>query len=62
MTRQDRRPSWILPLSKRYKVSKKYKDTVKQIKECQLINNWRCVRRLKYLLRHAWWGIKRYKD
>lgn len=59
--RQDRRSPWILPFSQRHKVSRKYKDTEKQIKQCKLNKDWECVKRLKYLLRQAWWGIKRYK-
>lgn len=59
--RKDRRSPWILPWNQRHKVSKKYRETEKQIKQCQQDNDWRCVKRLKYILRNVWWGIKRYK-
>lgn len=61
MPRQDRRCPWILPWSKRHKVSKKYKSLEEQIKKCKQSGDWKCVKRLKYLLRNVWWGIKRYK-
>lgn len=61
MPRQDRSVPWILPWSKRRSVSKKFKDTEKEIKQCRLDGDWKRVKRLRYLLRNVWWGIKRYK-
>ena len=62
MNRKDKRPSWILPYSKRSKVSRKLANTMKQIKECRNKGDWECVKMLSRLIRHTWWGIKRYKD
>ena len=59
--RKDKRPGWILPFTMRSKVSNKYKETEKQMKRCKTLGDRNCVKRLKYLLRHAWWGIKRYR-
>jgi len=61
MARKDTRMPWILPYVDRTKVSKKYKDTVKQINNCRLTGDWECVKMLKRLLRRVWWGTKRYK-
>ena len=61
MSINSRTPKWILPWSKRQLVSKKYRDTENKIKECKLNGDWACVKRLKYILRNVWWGIKRYR-
>lgn len=60
MSRQDKRPSWILRYRDRPYVSKKYKDTEKQIDQCKHDGDWDCVKKLKRLLRNAWWGVRRY--
>ncbi len=62
MNRKERKSPWILPYRLRKSVSKKFRDTEKKIKQCKAIGNWDCVKRLKYILRNAWWGIKRYKN
>lgn len=59
--RKDNRIPWILPYQKRKKVSRKYRDTEKRIKEAKSESRWSDVIRLKYILRNIWWGIKRYK-
>tara|TARA_B100001093_G_C26858931_1_gene1028885 strand:+ start:9192 stop:9377 length:186 start_codon:yes stop_codon:yes gene_type:complete len=61
MSRKDRKPWWILEYSKRKNVSRKYRSTEKEISQQKLLGNWKKVKRLKYLLRNVWWGIKRYK-
>lgn len=62
MTRKDNRVPWILPYRIRKSVSRKFRDTERRIKQCREAGDWNCVKRLKYILRNVWWGIKRYKD
>lgn len=59
--RKDRREPWKLPWAIRKKVSKKFKDTEKKIKELSQAGEWHKVIKLKSFLRRCWWGIKRYK-
>lgn len=61
MNRKDRRPSWILPYSKRSKVCRKLANTMKDIKEHRNKGEWESVKSLSRLIRKVWWGIKRYK-
>lgn len=61
MSRRDTRMPWILPYVDRAKVSRKYRDTVKQINNCRLAGEWEFVKMLKRKLRRVWWGTKRYK-
>lgn len=60
--RNCNKPWWILSYEKRKYVSLKYKNTEKEINESKLKGDWDKVKRLKSLLRRAWWGTKRYKD
>lgn len=60
--RKDRRPSWILPYSKRNKVCRKLANTMDAIKESRSKGDWDKVTKLSRLIRHVWWGIKRYKN
>ena len=59
--RKDRKPWWILSYNKRKYVSQKFKNTEKLIQENKDKGDWTEVKKLKSLLRRAWWGIKRYK-
>ena len=59
--RKDRKPWWILGYNKRKYVSQKFKNTEKLIQENKDKGDWIEVKKLKSLLRRAWWGIKRYK-
>ena len=59
--RGSKREWWKLSYKDRLHASKKYKDTEKQIQKCKQQDNWRCVKRLKYILRFAWWGVKKNK-
>lgn len=61
-SRQERREPWKLPYQKRKSVSKKFKDTEIEIQKAKQSQNWTKVKRLKYILRKVWWGIKRYKN
>ena len=60
--RKDKRTPWVVPDSLRKHASKKFRDTLKQIKTCRREENWECVTRLKRLLMKSWWGLKRYKN
>ena len=60
MSRQDKKPWWILSYNDIKKTSLKYRSTLDKIKECKQSGDWECVRKLKSLLRRAWWGTKRY--
>lgn len=60
MSREEKRPWWILQYNKRKNVSSKYRLASKAIAENKLLGNWDEVKRLKSLLRKVWWGIKRY--
>ena len=46
MSRRDTRMPWILPYVDRAKVSRKYRDTVKQINNCRLAGEWEFVKML----------------
>jgi hypothetical protein len=41
---------------------KKFKDTEIEIQKAKQSQDWTKVKRLKYILRKVWWGIKRYKN
>jgi hypothetical protein len=60
--KKDRKPWWILSIRQRKLLSRKFKSTETAIQDCKDKGDWACVRRLRSLLRRAWWGIKRYKD
>lgn len=61
-TRKDRRTPWILPYTFKKHTSKKFRDTLIQIKKCRQKEDWRGVVHLKRLLMKTWWGFKRYKN
>ena len=62
MTRNDRRVPWILSYKQKFMRCKKLKDTEKEIKQARMDGEWLKAIRLGRLIRHVWWGIKRYKN
>lgn len=59
--RKERREPWKLPYAIRKHVSYKFRTVERQISKCKLAGDWACVKKLRALLRNAWWGVKRYK-
>jgi hypothetical protein len=59
--RSSRREPWKLSYKQQKHVSQKYRSIQRKIIECKQLEDWDCVKRLKYLIRHSWWGVKRYK-
>ena len=54
-------PPYIVPYKKRKKFCRKVRDTEREVARCKREGLWPSVSRLMYVLRHAWWGYKRYK-
>tara|TARA_B100000959_G_C14391943_1_gene382537 strand:- start:195 stop:392 length:198 start_codon:yes stop_codon:yes gene_type:complete len=54
------RPKYIPPFSKRKDFCRKIRETQKKIHKLKTEGEWRSVSHLGYVLRHAWWGYKRY--
>ena len=61
VTRTNKRTPWVLPYTFKKHTSKKFRDTLKQIKKCRTQRDWNCVVRLKRVLMKTWWGFKRYR-
>lgn len=61
-TRNNRRPSWILSYKQRFLRCGKLRETEKEIKQARRDQDWGTVTRLGRLIRHVWWGIKRYRN
>lgn len=59
---KSKTPNWILPYSKRKKISRKLSDTLKEIRQSRTEGNWNKVKTLSRLIRRVWWGIKRYRN
>jgi hypothetical protein len=55
-----KRPSYIPPHSRRKDFSRKIRETEMKISELRGQGKWREASRLRFTLRNAWWGYKRY--
>lgn len=54
------RPAYIPPFSERKNFCSKIRSTEKEIYSAKDKGEWRKVSYLRWVLRNAWWGYKRY--
>ena len=60
--RKDRTVPWIIRYKDRKLKSRKIRKTEEQIQLAKDSNDWKLVKRLKFLLRNTWWGYKKIKN
>jgi len=53
-------PPYIVPYKNRKNLCRKVRDTEKEIQRLKDEGEWKEASRLRYVLRNAWWGYKRY--
>ena len=54
------RPKYIPPYSRRKDFCQKVRETEREVSALKIRGDWAGVSRLRWVLRNAWWGYKRY--
>ena len=51
---------WIVPYLNRRRFCRKVRDTEKKVEQLKDEGDWKEATRLRWALRNAWWGYRRY--